>query len=56
MQKQYITPQTEVVELKMNVQLLAGSPDIKDLDITGLDLEELIDIDDTPAGDGFMGR
>jgi len=26
MKKQYIEPHTEVVEVKMNVQLLAGSP------------------------------
>ncbi len=34
MKKQYLVPQTEVVELRTNVQLLAGSPLPKSDDTT----------------------
>ena len=40
MKKEYMKPTTEVVELKMNHYLMAGSPDTEDVDVSSGEYEE----------------
>ena len=53
MKREYMKPTMKVVELQHQHQLLAGSLTSTS---TNLDPVEELEIDDTPAGDGFWGR
>ena len=53
MKKTYLKPTIQVVHLQHQHQLLADSLTSTS---TNLDPVEELEIDDTPAGDGFWGR
>jgi len=54
--KLYMKPAMQVVELQHKTQLLAASNKLRGTDITGLDDDDDLDIDDEEVSTGFWGR